>query len=614
VGKPIKIAIEADGDQAESVFDRVGKAAKSSFGKLGEGLKSAGPPLLGIATGIGAVVVGGIAAALNTSEIKATLGAQLGLAGADAEKVGAAAGDLYKQGYGESLQETADITKAAFENGLVSVKSSKQEITALGAQVATYAKITGEDAVASTRAVSQMIKTGLVKNATEAFDVLTRGQQLGINKSEDLLDTFNEYGGQFQKIGLNAQDSLGLMNQLLQGGARDSDVAADAIKEFSIRAIDGSKTTVEGYKAIGLNADEMAKKIAAGGPVARTAFGEVLTALNGIEDPVKRNAAGVALFGTQFEDLGGAFAKANLGTAAASLGQVAGASEKVNAALSATPTAQLETLKRQATQTFVDLFVKYALPSVTRFLTYLNGPGKFIIASWALEASAAVLDFVDNFLQGLEDMTRLANTWGVNLLRTIQYTFAAFPGPVSAAAGKAADALEGFSDRTLEGLSKARGGIATTQSAIARAKLTAKLNADKAELDTKLAAAKTALKDPNLSKERKAKLTANIADLESKVRTAQGKLDSLKDKNVTVTTTFYQKLIGVVPDQSKGVRQVGAPRIRVPVPRPPARNIPKVPVINVYALTDGPEVGRRVVKALKEYANLNGPIPVWEFQ
>lgn len=614
MAKPIKIGLEVDGGpEAESVFDKVGKAAKASFGKLGEGLKSAGPPLLGIATGIGAVVVGGIAAALNTSEIKATLAAQLGLAGADAEKVGAAAGDLYKQGYGESLQETADITKAAFENGLVSVKSSKAEITALGASVATYSKLTGEDAVNSTRAVAQMIKTGLVKNAEQAFDILTRGQQLGINKSEDLLDTFNEYGTQFRKIGLSAEDSLGLMNQLLQGGARDSDVAADAIKEFSIRAIDGSKTTVQGFKDIGLNAEQMAAKIAAGGPSARTAFGEVLTALNGIEDPVKRNAAGVALFGTQFEDLGSAFQKADLGTAASSLGQVAGASQKVNAALGATPTAQLETLKRQATQTFVDLFVKYALPAVTQFLTYLNGPGKYIIAAWALEGASSVLDFVDGFLQGLETMTRTLNTWGVATLRTIQQVFSVVPGPVSQAAGKAADAMEGFTDRTLEALGEARGGISTTQSAIAKAKLTAQLKADKTDLDTKLAAAKASLNDKNLTKDRRAAIKANIADLEAKVRAAQGKLDSLKDKNVTVTTTFYQKLIGVVPDQSKGVRQSGAPRIRVPIPVPP-KNIAKVPPINVYALMDGPEVGRRVVAALKEYANVNGPIPVWQFQ
>ncbi|MGC4940944.1 phage tail tape measure protein [Kribbella sp. DT2] len=613
MGGPIRISILADGKDAKKEFNSVADSATSSFGKIGAGLKSAGPPLAGIALGLGAVVVGGVVAALNTSEIKATLGAQLGLAGADAEKAGEAAGDLYKQGYGSSLQETADITKAAFENGLVSVKNTKEEITALGAQVATYSKLTGGDAVESTRAVAQMLKTNLAPSATAAFDLLTRGQQLGINKSEDLLDTFNEYGVQFQKLGLDGTASLGLINQLLQGGARDSDVAADAIKEFSIRAVDGSKATVAGFTSIGLNAETMAAKIAAGGPTAKTAFGEVLTALNAIEDPVKRNAAGVALFGTQFEDLGGAFQKADLSTAAASLGQVAGASDRVNAALSATPTAQLETLKRQATQTFVDLFVKYALPSVTRFLEYLNGPGKFIIATWALDASAGVLSFVDNFLAGLETMTGTLNTWGVTTLRTIQAVFSVVPGPVSQAAGKAADAMEGFTDRTLTALGEARGGIATTQSAIQKAKLTAKLNADKATLDQKLRDAKTALQDPKLTAERKAKLNADIRALQTQVNNAQAKLNSLKDKNVTVTTTFYEKLIGVVPDQSKGVRQsapAGAPRTI----GPPPRTIAPVPVINVYALTDGPDVGRRVVAALKEYTKMNGPLPVWLFQ
>ena len=78
----------------------------------------------------------------------------------------------------------------------------------------------------------------------------------------------------------------------------------DAIKEFSIRAIDGSKTTEAGFSAIGKNADEMAERFAAGGERAREAFFETIQALGEMEDAVAQDAAGVALFGTMWEDLG----------------------------------------------------------------------------------------------------------------------------------------------------------------------------------------------------------------------------------------------------------------------------------------------------------------------
>mgnify|MGYP007128031726 FL=1 len=42
---------------------------------------------------------------------------------------------------------------------------------------------------------------------------------------------------------------------------------------------------------------------AAGGDTAEAAFFDTVEALNSMDDPLARNAAGVALFGTQFEDL-----------------------------------------------------------------------------------------------------------------------------------------------------------------------------------------------------------------------------------------------------------------------------------------------------------------------
>ena len=64
---------------------------------------------------------------------------------------------------------------------------------------------------------------------------------------------------------------------------------------MAIRVVDGSDTTKEGFELIGLNADEMAAKFAAGGDSAKEAFKQTVSALAGLEDPLAQNTAGVDL-------------------------------------------------------------------------------------------------------------------------------------------------------------------------------------------------------------------------------------------------------------------------------------------------------------------------------
>ena len=98
------------------------------------------------------------------------------------------------------------------------------------------------------------------------------------------------------------------MFNILQAGADGTawnlDKVGDAIKEFSIRAIDGSDTTVEAFTSLGYNAEELMATFAAGGEGANDAFFDVLDTLMAVDDQVERDALGVALFGTQWEDLG----------------------------------------------------------------------------------------------------------------------------------------------------------------------------------------------------------------------------------------------------------------------------------------------------------------------
>ncbi|MET9965643.1 phage tail tape measure protein, partial [Streptomyces sp. NPDC006356] len=209
----------------------------------------------------------------------------------------------------------------------------------------------------------QMLKTGLAKNADEAFDILTAGFQSGANKADDLLDTFGEYGTQFRKFGLDGQTATGLLTQGLKAGARDADIVADSIKEFSIRAIDGSESTKAGFEAIGLSAGDMAAKIGKGGDSATAALDLTLDRLRGIKDPVEREAAAVALFGTQAEDLGQALYALDPSSAVAALGEVGGAADKMAKTVGDSPASALESFKRKSVEKLAEVsgtFIQFA--------------------------------------------------------------------------------------------------------------------------------------------------------------------------------------------------------------------------------------------------------------
>lgn len=704
-GRPIKISILADGKQAKGEAKSVASSLKDSLGSALGAVK--GLPALAAGAVVGGLLVKGLTSALDLQDARGKLQAQLGLSGPESAKAGKIAGDLYKNAWGDSIQGVNDTLATVFQSGLASIGDSEEKIKGITQQVFTYAQVSNEEALPATRAVSQMLKNGLARNATEAFDILTRGQQLGINKSEDLLDTFNEYGTQFRKLGLSAKDSLGLMNQLIQGGARDSDTAADAIKEFAIRAVDGSTTSAAGFKALGLNAKAMTAEIAKGGPQARTAFGDILDGLNAMTDPVKREAAGVALFGTKWEDLGGAVKSADLDTAAASLGAVAGSTARAGDAMDTTKT-KLTTVARTISHTLVEAIAKYALPKLEEFVGWFQGPGKFAIAAWAVGAAQGVLGFIDKLLGGLESaIPTLAKFAAVGLLAAASLLAMSQPGQALKLVQQARD-MDKWGESAKKGIGEARTQIKgwtvdlgkaktrvqfeadisdldqkiaaaekalrdPTLTATKRAKLTAdiaelerkkttavkalgdpklvatrtaKLNADKVALDSQIAKAKAALASKDLTKERRAKLNADISALIAKRKAAQRELDSLRGVTVPVTISVTAKVNAAqirnkVADQlaryGLEARASGGPVLRgrtylvgengpelvtmgasgfvTPTNKLDAATLDAAAgrggstspvVINVYALTDGPAVGRRVVEVIRDYEQFNG--------
>lgn len=317
----------------------------------------------------------GFQQAMDLTGAQGLFQAQLGVSAQESQKIGAVAGKLFSQAYGENMQEVQGAITSVIQNMDGMRGASSAALEQMSARAITVGQVLGEDVSAVTLGVSQIMKTGLAPNAQAAFDIITKGAQLGLNSSGDLLDTFKEYSTQFRKLGLDGGTALGLIQQGLKGGARDADIVADALKEFSIRAIDGSDSTIEGFKALGLNAKQMAKQIASGGEGASKGLDTVLDRLRGVESPTKRSAIAVQLFGTQAEDLGDALFKLDPSTATKGLGDLAGATDKAGKALGDTPQAKFEAFKRGLQTNVVTFVANEVIPAVEKIGGALGGVG-----------------------------------------------------------------------------------------------------------------------------------------------------------------------------------------------------------------------------------------------
>lgn len=328
--------VDADTKPLEDATDGVGEEAGDKVGgDLEAGLIAAltAIPVAGgiILAGkaIGGALIGGIQAGMAVDARQDRLQALAGLSEPDARRFGFAAGEAYANTFGESIESNMNTARLGVQFDLLGTATSTRDAQMVVEGLAGIADVLEEDVQPVARTVATLLQSGIAKNASEAFDLLAAGEREGVNRGEDLLDTLTEFPALLKGLGLSGPQSLGLISQALKAGARSGDLAADALKEFGIRAKDASDSSVEGYKMLGLNAEDMTARVARGGSDAAGALDEVLRKLRETEDPVKRNAAAVALFGTQAEDLGDALFKMDLSTAVDQMGQVEGAARKM---------------------------------------------------------------------------------------------------------------------------------------------------------------------------------------------------------------------------------------------------------------------------------------------
>lgn len=139
---------------------------------------------------------------------------------------------------------------------------------------------------------------------------------------------------------------------------------------------------------------------------------------------------------------------------------------------------------------------------------------------------------------------------------------AKIPGPQQAAMKKASEAFNGFKESVNKTFDAAGHKLDKWSDDLKNMPKIARLQGDITDLNTKLEAAKTKLKDPKLTATKTAAIKADIRNLQAQIAAAQAKVDSLKGKTVKITVNTYKNLIETKITGGELIRQASGGQVK----------------------------------------------------
>ena len=234
-------------DSFKELEDKSNNTNLSKFKKEVDDVKSSASELKDVlsdtAAGIGAALgaVGGSAIAAITSansEKKAlnSLQAQTGLTKDELLKYKSVINDIYKDNFGESQEEIADtlakIKQVTSETDPSKLKEMAENLYTL------QDTFDGFDINETLRGINGLV-TNMGLSAEDAFDLIVKGAQNGLNYSGELADNLAEYSQIWGQAGFSAEQTFSILENGTKNGAYNLDKVNDFVKEFTISLSDG---------------------------------------------------------------------------------------------------------------------------------------------------------------------------------------------------------------------------------------------------------------------------------------------------------------------------------------------------------------------------------------
>lgn len=332
-------------NQATSVSKKYGEQLTNiseKAGKVGTVLTATVTPAM-LALGAAAII-----GAKNFDDAFIKIQNNMGSTVEETEKLTNVANNVFKDGWGESLDGVV--------NSLLAVKEQlgdlpDEDLESITKQAIALEESLGMDTTESLRGVNALMK-GYGLTAQEAFDYVVKGAQNGLNKTDELGDNLAEYVPLWKQNGYSIEEMFATLEAGLDAGAYNLDKVNDLVKEFGIRAGDG--TVKAAIEEMGGSWQKIYKDWEKAGGTNAELFESLAKNLASIKDPQQKQLALTEIWGSIGEDAGLKVVEA-LGNVESSYDDVSGAAEKVADNMELSKTQQFQALLRETADTLVPL-------------------------------------------------------------------------------------------------------------------------------------------------------------------------------------------------------------------------------------------------------------------
>lgn len=178
----------------------------------------------------------GVNQATELDDTMAKFQAQTGASSNEMNKFKNIARDVWANNFGEDVSDVADM--------MGRVKQQMQGISDVDLKNVTEDLITlrdvyGMDENETLRGAKQLMEQFGI-SSKEAFDLMAKGAQNGLDYSGELGDNIAEYAGKFKQAGYSAKEYFQAMTNGVKGGSYNLDKMQDAVNEITTRMSDGT--------------------------------------------------------------------------------------------------------------------------------------------------------------------------------------------------------------------------------------------------------------------------------------------------------------------------------------------------------------------------------------
>ncbi|MFD8581504.1 hypothetical protein ACFV2A_01305 [Streptomyces californicus] len=273
-------------DQASGVVERMGERMGAASATIGAGI--------GMALGVG------VATSLSMEGANAKLANQLNLGAAEAARIGGVTGAVFAGGFTENVDEAAMALRGVASSMVDVGDTSSAELQKLTTQAKVLSDTFEFDLGQATQAAGSLMKAGMAKDGTEAFDLITAAaQKLPQEMASEIPLLVTEYAGFFQELGVTGPQMMGALTEAAKNPLFEIDKLGDAVKEFNLRIAETDAVKAP-LKELGLDVNKIQTLINSG--KGTQAFDQIVVALSKVKNQTDATRLSAALMGGPGED------------------------------------------------------------------------------------------------------------------------------------------------------------------------------------------------------------------------------------------------------------------------------------------------------------------------